>query len=293
MSTTMLRPGVFLLGIGVAAGCQPYATLVDVPVDCSVEDGYEFQTPMELFEMVGAAGWWTQGDDLATAGGVTATVDPIAEGARCGSHAALVLRSSHANDWGTLFGFNNFGPRDESAYEGMSFWARAPGNTTKGFTILLDDPNTATVTTGGHCKDYSADGGVDGGNSGQMTGTIVDQNGNVISGTSTAQPLPDQCGNSYSKVLTVTTGWRFYTLPFTQFTQGPTPNRVPNEVLTETGTVAGTGLLTSALQNLVLRMPKEAVMELWIDNLSFYRKTGAPAAAVADAGALMDGIPGQ
>jgi hypothetical protein len=49
---------------------------------------------------------------------------------------------------------------------------------------------------------------------------------------------------------------------------------VANDVLTKTGSAPGTTLLTSTLVNLTLRIPKEANLELWIDNLGFYRKKG-------------------
>ena len=67
------------------------------------------------------------------------------------------------------------------------------------------------------------------------------------------------------------TDWAFYTVPFNRFQQDPKPNRVPNALLTNTGNVPGTGLLTDQLLQLILRMPKEAKAELWIDNLAYYR----------------------
>ena len=54
---------------------------------------------------------------------------------------SLVITSANNNEWGSLFGFNGFGPKDASAYEGMAFWARAPLGSNTGFTILLDDLN--------------------------------------------------------------------------------------------------------------------------------------------------------
>ena len=207
----------------------------------------------------------------------------MTDGARCGSATAGVLRADHCNDWGALFGFNVGAPRDVSAagpqgaFEGFSFWARAPGNTGKSFTLVLDDTNT--VSSAGKCKDYG-----DAGVAGQTTGPGTDQNGNPISsGGSVSVSPPDACGNSYSAMVVVSTGWRFYTVPFTQFTQAANQNRVPNAVFAA-GTVPGTGLVTSGLMSLVMRMPREERMELWIDALSFYRKKGAARPAGADAG---------
>jgi hypothetical protein len=76
--------------------------------------------------------------------------------------------------------------------------------------------------------------------------------------------------------MAVTNEWALYTIPWSNFTQGAYPNRVPNSVLTETGDVPGTGLLTSKLFSLGIRPPKEAPFELWIDKLSFYRKKANP-----------------
>jgi hypothetical protein len=221
--------GVFLF-MGGALGCTAYPTLKDMPLDCSADSGYELQT-IDNYEMVGAANLWDSGD--TTTANVSVAVESLTDGTRCGSTAALVIRSVHNNDWGSLFGFNNFGPRDESAYEGLSFWARAPGNTTKGFTMLLDDPNTASSTAvTSNCKLYqTADGGTGG-----PTMTVYDPStGMAISGSTTAAPPPDACGNSYSVVAVLTTDWRFYTFPFATFLQTAMPNRVPNSSLSQTG----------------------------------------------------------
>jgi hypothetical protein len=274
--------GVLLIGLGGTVGCQAYPTQKDVPLNCAVEGGYDLLS-VNTFEVVGpaTADVWNQPDPTVDAGvgnaGLTVDVEAIGGAGRCGSMAALVIRAFHNNDWGSLVGYNNFGPRDESAYEGMSFWARSSGSKT--FTISLDDGNTTapTATVPSNCKDY-ADGGV----AGAGTGTTVDQNGNVISGVVGAAPLPDQCGNSYTYNAVVSADWAFHTVPFGLFKQTNTPNRVPNEALTDAGSVPGTGILTSDLRNLVFRLPKESDMELSLDNLGFYRKKGS--AAGADAG---------
>jgi hypothetical protein len=265
--------GIVLVVLAGAGGCTAYPTEKNLPLDCSVEDAYDFQS-IDNFETVGTANLWTAGD--TTNADVSVSVQALTDGPRCGSTAALEILSAHNNDWGSLFGFNNFGPRDESAWEGLSFWARAPGNTTKGFTVLLDDPNTATSTSvTSNCTQYAtADGG-----SSSPTMTIYDPStGMAISGATTSAPPPNACGNSYQTVVTVTTSWQLYTIPWGKFQQTAMPNRVPNADLTDKGPVAGTGLLISQLLNLTLRMPKEADMELWIDNLSFYRKKGAAGA---------------
>jgi hypothetical protein len=277
---------VVCVGLGGAIGCTAYPTLkVAAPLDCSVEDQYEFQSPMiDTFEPGENLTWFSSGDPNFMP---TVAVEPITDGTRCGSTGALVYRTAHNNDWGSLIGDYGFpGPtgRDGSMYEGLSFWARAPGNTNKTFTILLGDANTNCGGTadpmtglcpdppGAYCKTYSTpDGG-----SGAPLGTVYDPaTGMPISGTTMQAPPADSCGNAYFLVATVTADWRLYTFPFGMFQQGNMPNHVPNSVFTMIGSVPGTALLTTKLTNFTLRMPKEATVELWMDNLSFYRKKGS------------------
>ena len=267
---------VLLLGLGGAAGCDKYTSLKDVPVDCTADVGYEFLT-LSSYETVGDNVFWSSGD--ATPGKVVgddAAGDVFVEdipdslgGPRCGSKAAAVLRASGNNDWGCLFGSNNVGaPRDASAYEGLSLWARDPGNTTKGFVIALDDENTALISNIGNCKNY-----VPSTNAGQGTIPVtIDGQTVAVSSATTRAAYPDECGNSYSAVMLATSEWAFYTIPFGSFQQDPKPNRVPNAVLTQVGKAPGTALLTNQIMNLMIRMPKEANEQLWIDNLAFYRK---------------------
>jgi len=208
----------------------------------------------------------------------------IPEGAVCGQAMALEIQAYHNNDWGALVGFYAFGPKDASANLGVSFWARAPGATNKSFTLAVDDTNTALdmTTDGGTCTDYSQDGGTITG-----TGTIIDQaTGMPIGGVSSTAPPPDSCGNSYSTVFTVTTGWVFYTFPFTVFHQSPQPNRVPNDKLPNKGPLyPESALLTNKLMNIIFRMPREATTDLWIAKLSFYRNKTPSDLADAGAGA--------
>jgi hypothetical protein len=280
------RAAGLLLCVGGVLSCSTYATVKNLPIDCTADSGYDFMV-IDNYEVAGPAPWFSSAD--LTSDAPTAEVDAI-PGARCNSNAALVLRSSHHNDWGSLFGINNFGPRDASAYEGVSFWARAPGNTTKSFTILTDDLNSNNLMTavcgvdggtaspgdggaGESCTNYCiSDGGT-----GSPQQTVDPMTGMVIGGSTTAAPPADACGNSYQTVQVVAADWRFYTVPFRRFQQAYTPNRVPNPLLKITGSVPGTGLRTSALTTFTLRMPKEAEMELWIDNLAFYRKKATAA----------------
>ena len=269
-----------LLGLGGGVGCSTYATMKSVPSDCTAaEAGYEFtylpgltKTPDDS---ASGSNWWGAGDYLPDGGTTRAkpTMETMTDGERCGSKTADVLRTSHYNDWGSLFGFSNFaGPQEgDTSWDGIAFWARAPGNTTKGFTLLLDDPNTSNSTTSpGNCVNY----GTSNDPSGSNNQTPMGPDGTPIStsGSATFSPYPEACGNSYSVVMLVTGEWAFYTIPFSRFQQDAKPNRVPNERLTTVGTVPGTALLTDQLRNLIIRFSKEANAELWIDNLAFYKK---------------------
>jgi hypothetical protein len=252
----------------------------NTPLDCTAaESGYTFnyltQSTDTSDDPAGGANWWGAGD-YSPDGGI-ARADPLIEtmpdGDRCGSKTADVLSTSHHNDWGSLFGFSNFAgpPKGDTSWEGIAFWARAPGDTTKGFTLLLDDPNTSnSATAPGYCVNYGGSNtpGQD------TTPTAYGPDGTPIStsGSATFSPYPEACGNSYSVVMSVTGEWAFYTIPFSRFQQDAKPNRVPNERLTIVGTVPGTALITDQLRNLIIRFAKEANTELWIDNLAFYKK---------------------
>jgi hypothetical protein len=279
-TSTPMRAALLFVLAGAATACQAYPTVKKAPIDCSPDDRYDLSI-VDPFETITAANtaFWNAGDALVMTGDLNESIEPISGDGRCGSKAALVLRSVHANDWGSIFGYNNFGPRDASGTEGMAFWARAPGATTKAFTISLDDANTAPDAK--RCVDYGTDGGT-----AAPSGPTTDGLGNVIStGASVVQPQPDACSNSYTAVVVVTTEWSLYTVPWERFTQVAAPNRVPNAVFTEVGPVPGTGLLIDKIWTFILRMPKEATMELWLDNLAFYRTRTKGSAAGADAGA--------
>jgi len=259
------RTGVLFLALGAAGGCTAYSTLGTATVDCSVENAYDFdpKQPIPLSNVYSAG-------DMTPGSSISAAAAMITDGALCGQMTALLIQGSHNNDWGALAGFYGLSALDESAYQGVSFWGRAPGATNKSFTLGLDDANTygAPPDSGTNCVNYYGDGG----NAVNPTGTVYDPATNMpISGVSTMAPPPNACGNSYTTVVSVTADWRFYTVPFTQFHQSPMPNKVPNAALMETGTVPGSGLLTNKILNIIFRMPREAQIDLWIGKLNFYR----------------------
>ena len=284
----MVALAFVLLAFGGPLGCTAYATYKPVPTGCTAMDAstsvaaaFEFKS-IDSFEGETNAPFYSSGDNTPGAL-VTLTLGPPPDGAPCGSATGLEMQSSGFTDWGSLLGYSNFGPRDGSAYEGISFWSHPATNSNKALTLQLDDPNTynnnTAVSDGGiilptpptaDCTTYpSPDGGAMG------SGIITDQNGMVLSsGILTAPKPPNGCGNDYQAAVLLGSGWQLVTIPFGTFQQLETPNRVPNDVLTMTGNAPGTPLITSRLMLFTIRFPKELGTDIWIDSLAFYRHKG-------------------
>jgi len=300
-----------VLGLGGVFSCSKYPTQEEVPTDCTVLDQYQFVDPDPnvpgLLDNFSSLKWWSSADyspctpnaptNMTISGGcqpnsayaaMTAAV-PIPEGGVCGNTLAGEFQATHNNDWGCVYGMWGFDTNttrgvDASMWQGLSFWARAPGNTTKSFTLILDDDNTYAVSkdlegsSGTSCRSYPTDGGLPGAQtSGTQSGGTDPNSGTPITGSSNSRAAyPDECGNGfYYVVRELTSDWTFITIPWSAFKQSATPNRVPNGVLPapDAGVVDnGSMLKTSGLRNLTLRMPKEAEMDLWMTQLGFYRK---------------------
>ena len=309
--------GALLLGFG--ATCSTYPTYKDLPIDCTAQEGYEFlDLGLGNFKTWYAAADFTpdagvpldggdQGAGVSTSSTTQDAADPYVasasvtpveafpdttDGGVCGNTTGGVLRASHNDNWGGFFGTYGFGTTPQNAtdsnglaMDGIAFWARAPGQTSKGFTLSFSDNNTTAPTHDStapndpsknvptFCTYYgSGDGGAPVAQGTTPTVTYDPNTGTPLTGGGvTRAPYPNECGNSYNTVVTVTSEWHFYTVPFDKFQQGATPNRVPNGVL-DAGTVAGTGLLISNLRFFSIHMPKESEVELWIAGMVFYRK---------------------
>jgi len=261
-------------------GCTAYSSINSASLDCTAHDSYvyDFVDPMNMSTA------FSYGDTTTGATNSAAMAMVPADAPPCFDPPAVHIQMHHNNDWGSAAGFYGFAPMDqamnklprkESAYEGLAFWARAPGNTGKSFMVVLDDYNTydPTPLPAGEA-DAAADPNPNDSNcvsytmrEGGVSVTIIDPaTGAVLSSTSTTVTASNACGNDYMAVVTATTDWRFYTIPLDRFHQTAMPNRVPNS------TLPGTGLLTDELSNLLLRFPKESEVDLWIDNLGFYKK---------------------
>jgi hypothetical protein len=280
--TTVSRPArwaLSLLALAGLGGCTSYPTKKNLPVDCTVQNAYDVDNIDDEFMMP-----WSAHDNTSTVNFMP-VAEPIPEGALCGEMKAFHATStSYYNDWGAVFGFYGFGKKVETDRQGVSFWARAPGNTNKSLTVSIDDPNTYNPSakcmdagqiippgdSGANCTTYcTPDGGA------VTSAPILDTMGNVLSSGTLAAPLPaNACGNGYQIQLALTADWRFYTIPFSAFQQQNTPDKVPNSVLSQTGTATGTFLLTSCIWNMTFRVPKDAPFDLWFDRIGFYRPKG-------------------
>jgi hypothetical protein len=259
---------------------QPYLLNCNAgaPYDLRVYESYEPSDPSFL------APWYSAGDftpgatiTVATgAGSIPAT--PIEGSGRCGSQYALLLESHGFHDWGSTFGdyrigtYSTLAPLDASQYDGVAFWARDPGYTshwdgptTKSVALnLIDVHGTPGVATGymvtydgSACTNYIFDSG------GAMSVPVNVANGSTPTGSAPASGLvfpADACNNAQFTVpIVLSDEWQLYTIPFSAFTQSSLPNREPN------------GIDRTALMSFTVTVPKEAQLELWIDDFGFYR----------------------
>jgi hypothetical protein len=143
-----------------------------------------------------------------------------------------------------------------------------PTYTTKGVTVAFDDRHSSTLAS--TFNTVVEEAGVGSEISGPCLQappsmgtciTTVDPNtGSTTTGGSGCVPLPNQCGNSFTRTLALTDQWQLYLLPFTSFKQDILPNRTIEDI--DLSTIFTFGF----------RIPKEAVTEIWITKLGFYRK---------------------
>jgi len=237
-------------GLSACAGGPPRAA---PGVDCSAEDGYDFDV---LQPMEGTTAQWFPFGDM-TPGAMDAFEVREIPGGRCGSSAALVLTSHGHTDWGGGFGEYQTAaaPVDASAYEGVSFWARATGfGTSSGFLLTINDRDTSMM--GGVCIQRMAQD--------VAAGTYTYNEGGMLVPVGGALPGPDDCGNSFQRPVFARREWYLHRLPFASFLQTPNPNRIP------------TGIDRSGLYQFSINIPKDSNIELWIDDFGLYRTQEDP-----------------
>jgi hypothetical protein len=245
----------------LALGCSSSLDPRVLEIDCSENDRYEFNV---LQPMEGTTVPWFGFGDMTPGATQSIAFQPIPEG-RCGSASALVINAHGYDDWGAGFGEYQtaMAPADASAYEGVSFWARAGDGASTGFQMTLSDRNTDPM--GMVCIEPETNDVLAGAYTYNEAGMVVPVGGEL--------PSPQDCGNVFVRVVSVTREWHLYALPFESFQQEAQPNRNP------------AGLDRSALYQFSINITKDSAVELWLDDLGLYRHVPAglsPAASNAD-----------
>jgi hypothetical protein len=263
--------------MGLAAACSSSLPDRTLELDCSINDSYVFNVVQPLEIAVPPTGvltptdaamhQWFQFGDMTPGAERVLELRPIPDG-RCDSAVALVIGAKGHADWGA--GFGEYGTAtaiagvDASTFDGVSFWARAAGyGTSTGFLVTVSDRNSfarepvvgeedlppapgAPVCTV-PAADDTAEGYVV-----NAAGVLVPFGGDL--------PAPDDCGNGFQRVVTAQREWFLHRLPFESFTQEALPNRKPG------------GIDRSGIFQFTFNIPKDSVIELWIDDLGFYRE---------------------
>lgn len=271
----------------VAPACRnDYKRPAASSVDCTVTDAYEFSpTPFALFEG-GSSNWYLYTD--GTPGGVpnpdAGSNVPVTQLNRCGSTGALELQAYGNNYWGA--GFADWqhnaksGEASGDGYQGISFWARSPGNTDKTFLLRVDDNRTfktdTTVPDGGVLSISPGDQDLDGDGSlgpgdiaagtncqlppAQSIGDPACYYGGVQAPDAvTRVPQPGECGNPFHTYVTTTEDWQLYLLPWSRLVQWPCPNRL-----------AG-GIDPAHIRKIEVRLEQGTHYDIWLDDIQFYR----------------------
>ncbi len=275
----------------VAAGCATNPRTLTTTVDCTQGDGYETLAIGSDFTG-GQTGWYQYAD--ATPGGVPDLTDPTVSTnidvvlldppGRCGDTGIIRLKASGHNFYGTGFGdyAHNNNPANGTGYEGISFWARSPGNTDKTFLLSVDDAQTILLRpsapdAGGLPAPMTGDQDLDG------DGFIGP--GDIVSGTScrlpppdtlvrvacygsaslppaaaTRVPEPNECGNQFHAYVTTRDEWHLFLVPWDELAQWPCPNRLPG------------GIDRSHIAGFTVKFIQGSTYDLWLDNIRFYRR---------------------
>jgi hypothetical protein len=284
-TTSLLSWGVLLS----ALGCGQDWPRESAVVDCSAGDAYEFLNISDFTS--GDSGWFLYAD--RTPGGVpdptvtpNVVVQQVAPPGRCGDVGMVQLLAYGHNEYGA--GFGDYAHNAEisrargTGYEGISFWARSPGNTDKTFMLNVDDGRTIVLppeapVTGGPPLATSADQDLDGdgliGAGDIARGTYCRlppaqdlgrpacyYGGALPPATATRVPEPDECGNQFHTYVTTSDDWQLFLLPWSRLQQWPCPNRL-----------AG-GIDPADIAKLEIRLAQGTNYDIWLDNIAFYRR---------------------
>jgi hypothetical protein len=247
--------------------------------ECSDTETYEY---LNIFDFEGSeSNFYLYSDN--TPGGMPnpdagsnvalATLDPP----RCGSTGALKLVAYGNNYWGAGFGdwVHNTSPANGTGYQGISFWARSPGNTDKTFLFNVNDGQTLKTnrtdpTAQPGDQDLDGDGLLGPGDIASGTKcrlpppqSIGDPScyygGTQPPAAVTRVPEPDECGNAFHTYVTTTANWQFFLIPWNQLVQWPCPNRVEG------------GINPADIRMLEVRLVQGSHYEIWLDDINFYR----------------------
>ncbi len=275
-----LPAGLAIASCVTSAQRLPYAIDCDAgaPYTIRVYESYELNDPSNLAPWYGAGDFTPGATITTTPNGSTIPATRIEGAGRCGSQYALLLESHNHHDWGSTFGDYRIGtystpaPLDVSQYEGVAFWARDPGYTsryegptTKSIVLnLVDVHGTPGIATGymvtydgSACTNYIFDAG------GAVNIPINVGTGSTPTGSQPVQGIvypADACNSAlFTLPIVLSDEWQLYTIPFSAFKEPALPNREPN------------GLDVSALMSFTISVPKEEQLEQWIDDLGFNR----------------------
>jgi len=275
----------------LAAGCATRARLAAGDVDCTQGDPYEFD-PISLFNG-GMSQWYLYADN--TPGGVpdptvasNVAVVQLEPPGRCGDTGIIKLQASGHAFYGAGFGDYQHNPPGDSrakgvGFEGISFWARSPGNTDKTFMLYVDDGRTIVLpppppTDGGlrpeatdQDQDLDGDGRVGPGDIARGTRCRLPppqalgepacyRGGAQAPATPTRVPEPDECGNQFHTYVTTTEDWQLFLLPWDQLIQWPCPNRLLG------------GIDHADIAKIEIKFIQGSTYDLWLDNIEFYRR---------------------
>lgn len=278
----------------VACGAQTRSPNVN---DCSVTDNLDLQliqqfgTDPDFFN-----NWNCYGDSTANGDGTPACIMTGAsgvipdDGPVCGISRMVLFHAVGCTNWGSgahsaaltvkpntgvadgIPDFERSGYYDGTGYEGLAIWARAVGPTNYSVSLSIDDADTAVTGTlpgtppvsgappASRCKPAPQDA------TGSATAVLVDVSTgiNIAGGIAGRVPFPGECGNTFTRVLTVTADWQLYLLPFDSFYQLAYPNRIPS------------GFDPTTFYQMTLSFPKQVETNLEIATVSFYKPKGTP-----------------
>lgn len=275
-----------------ALGCGEDWPRTPSSVDCSAGDAYEFLNISDFTS--GDSGWFLYADK--TPGGVpdpavtpNVVVQQVAPPGRCGDVGMVELKAHGHNEYGA--GFGDYAHNHEISrargpdYEGISFWARSPGNTDKTFMLNVDDGRTIVlppeppapplasglIPATAADQDLDGDGFVGAGDIARETRCRLPPaqdlgrpacyyGGALPPSTATRVPEPDECGNQFHTYVTTTEDWQLILLPWSQLQQWPCPNRLDG------------GIDPNDIAKLEIRLVQGTNYDIWLDNIAFYRR---------------------